>query len=437
MSIFSNISNKLFPARITQPNRLDEYILRMLGNQAIYPETNAATYLKNYTGNTDVFTIINKITEPASTVPVFQVDQNGDDVPKGKMLSVFNNPNPYMSRSELIEAMLSFYLIFGNAYMTYQSVKNGLNAGIPLRLDVLPPQWMEMKIGTYLEPIAGWRFILSSNIIDFLPGEILHWKEFNPDYDQNGTGHLYGMSRMKPILKTVIGSGSAYDSVVQTFQHQGAFGILTILGEDGKTIEGMGKTRLRAIQREYHEKYTGSKNAGKIVVTKWDHKWTNFGMTMVEMKVLEALSTFRGAIADAYNVPSQLLSGSKDRTYNNYKEAETALWSNAVKPSIDALLGKVSNWLAPPCREEGHALVADYSEIEALQKNKAEMVTWMVMGRVFTGNEIREACGYERIERPDMDEPLSSLLSGMTIPPEEETNEVMKLLRIPDYQTKN
>ena len=158
-------------------------------------------------------------------------------------------------------------------------------------------------------------------------------------------------------------------------------------------------------------------------------------MTMVEMKVSN-LSTFRGAIADAYNVPSQLLSGSKDRTYNNYKEAETALWSNAIKPSLDSMLEKVSYWLSPLCKEPGHALVADYSKIEALQKNKSEMVTWMVLGRVFTGNEIREACGFERLERPDMDEPLSSLLSGMNIPAEQETDEVMKLLRIPDYQTR-
>ena len=106
----------------------------MLGNQAIYPETNAGTYLSSYTGNTDVFTILNKITEPASTVPIFQVNEKGDDVPNGRMLSVFNNPNPYMSRAELIEAIMSFYLIFGNSFLTYQSVKNGLNAGIPLRL---------------------------------------------------------------------------------------------------------------------------------------------------------------------------------------------------------------------------------------------------------------------------------------------------------------
>ena len=90
---------------------------------------------------------------------------------------------------------------------------------------------MEMKIGTYLEPIAGWRFILSSNVIDFLPGEILHWKEFNPDYDQTGTGHLYGMSRLKPILNQL--------SVQRLMMHcsgvsaSGRMGYLQFLG-DGK-----------------------------------------------------------------------------------------------------------------------------------------------------------------------------------------------------------
>lgn len=433
MGILANIGRRLFPVRISEPNRLDEYVLRMLGNQAIYPESNADTYLRSYTQNGDVFTIINKITEPASTVPIFQVNENGDDVPNGRMLSLINNPNPWMSRSELIEAVMTFYLLFGNAYLSYQSVRNGLNAGIPLRLDPLPPQWMEMKIGTYLDPIAGWRFVLSSNPIDYLPGEILHWKEFNPDYSQSGTGHLYGMSRLKPILKSVIGSSSSYDSLVSAFQHQGAFGILTILGEDGNT-DKIGRAQLSAIQREYANKYTGSKNAGKIVVTKWDHKWTNFGMTVAELKILESLGMFRGAIADAYNVPNQLLSGSKDRTYNNYSEANRALWSNAIKPSVDGLMEKLTRWLAPLCKEPGHSLVADYSEIEALQKNKAEMVTWMVNGRVFTGNEIREACGYERMERPDMDEPIYTLMSAPAMPQGDETEEILKRLKVPDYR---
>ena len=183
MSWLTNIAQKLLTDRInTQTNRLDEYVLRMLAQGAIYPDANSATYLKSYTGVGDVFTIINKITEPASMVPIFQVDKAGNDIPNGRMLQLLSNPNPGQSTSEFIEALLSFYLIFGNAYIAHQATEYGLNAGQPVRLDVLPPQWMEMVIGSYMEPVRGWKFIMSGNVIDYEPSQVMHWKDFNPDF---------------------------------------------------------------------------------------------------------------------------------------------------------------------------------------------------------------------------------------------------------------
>lgn len=442
MGLFQKLIDRFTPARIVSANRLDEFVLRMIGNNAIYPDYKSDTYLKGYTENGDVFTVINKITEPAASVPIIQYDSKDNEIPSGRMISLLSKPNPWMSQSEYIEALLSFYLLFGNSYTAFQALDNGLNAGIPLRLDVLPPQWMEMIIGSYLDPVAGWKFTLSGNIMDYQPDQVLHWKEFNPDYNAAGTGHLYGMSRLKPILKSVIASSSSYDAMVAAFQHQGAFGILTLLGENGATSETIGKAQLSAIKRQYQQDYTGVKNAGKIVVTKWDHKWTNFGMSVREMEIIKSLGIFRGAICDAYNVPSQLLSGSNDRTYNNYQEAARSLWTNAIMPSLDNLLSKLSSWLAPKCKEEGHRLVADYSGVEVLQKNNAEMVAWMVMARSFTKNEIREAAGYDRLEDPAMDKiyenagsvPLDEL--GL-MPGDALTEGVLKALKVRDYRTSN
>jgi len=195
MGLLSNIRNRLMPVRVSKGDALDEYVLRQIANMAIYPDYSSGTYLKGYTGNGDVFTVINKITEPASTVPVFQYDKNGEIVENGRMITLLNNPNPYMSRAELIEAALTFYLIFGDTYTAYEKVDMGLNAGMPIRLDVLPPQWVELILGTYLDPVQGYKFIMSGNVLDYEKDQMLHWKEFNPDYDLQGTGHLKGMSR--------------------------------------------------------------------------------------------------------------------------------------------------------------------------------------------------------------------------------------------------
>jgi HK97 family phage portal protein len=438
MGLLSNIVNRILPVRISKADALDEYVLRQIANIAIYPDYASDTYLKGYTGNGDVFTIINKITEPASTVPVFQYDKDGEIVENGRMITLLNNPNPYMSRAELIEAALTFYLIFGDSYTAYETVENGLNAGMPIRLDTLPPQWVEFILGTYFDPIQGYKFLMSGNVIDYEKERILHWKEFNPDYSNQGTGHLKGMSRLKPILKSVTGSGSGYDALVASFQHQGAVGLLTILGEEGK-VKNLGRPLLSQIKNQWKQEYTGADKSGSIVITDRDHKWTRFGLTVVELNILQALGTFRGAICDAYNVPAMLLSGSQDRTYSNYQEAARALWSNAIQPSLDAYLDKLSKWLAPKFKEKGQVLQADYSGIDVLQKNKSELIAWMVLAKSFTKNEIRKAAGFEQLPDPNMDRVYESagsvpleelgLMPGSAL-----TEGVLKALKINDYR---
>jgi HK97 family phage portal protein len=444
MGLISNIRDLVSLARSLrtgQGNALDEVVYKLIGGNAIYPDYKNETYQKGYTDNGSVFTIINKITEPASSVPVFQYDKNDELVPNGRMIQLINEPNPYLSRAEFIEAALTFFLIFGDSYMAFESIDNGINAGLPLRLDVLPPQLIQIVVGTVFDPIAGYKYILSGNTIDYSKEQVLHWKEFNPDYTSSGTGHLKGMSRLKPILKSVIASSSAYDAAVASFQHQGAFGILSILGEDGKANQ-VGSPQLSAIEQKYQEKYTGAKNTGKLVVTKWDHKWTNFGMNARELELFKLLGSFKGEIADAYNVPAPLLAGSQDRTFLNYKEAKKALWSDAICPSVDTLYDKLSKFLAPKFKEDDNYLKADYSGVDVLQKDVGAMVAWMITSKSFSKNEIREAAGYEMLPDPAMNKiyesagslPLDEL--GM-MPSAPITEEVMKRLKIQDYRSKN
>ncbi len=442
MGLFSNIFNRNNPVRITKGSTIDEYVMRnLIASLGLQPDYASGTYLDSYTGNGDVFTVINKITEPGSVVPVFQYDAAGEINENGRMIQLLNNPNPYMGRAEFLEALMTFYLIFGDAYASYERVPNGLNANLPIRLDVLPPQWVEFVIGTYLDPIAGYKLILSDKAIDYEKERVMHWKEFNPDYDNQGTGHLKGMSRLKPLLKSVVGSGSAYDALVSTLQHQGAVGILTLLGEDAKP-QKMTAPFLSKVKQQLRDEYFNNKKAGSVVITDKEHHWTRFGLSAVEMSILDAIGTFGGKLYDAYNVPSVLMSGSKDKTYMNFTEAKKALYQDAIMPTLDSALDKLTHWLAPAFGEVGQTLKADYSGISVLQTNKAEMVAWMVLARSFTRNEIREAAGYDHSDDPAMDKVYDS--AGMVpieelglMPSAPLTEEVMKRLRMPDYRQKN
>lgn len=434
MGLISDIFSKKQPK---QPNQLDSYILKMLGNNAIYPGDKDETYLKSYMENNDVFTVINKITEPASQVPVFQYDKNGEIIEDGRMLELIKQPNPHQSQGEFFEAMMTFYYLFGNSFIASEVLDAGLNKNVPYRLDVLPPQWVQIDLGNFLNPIKGYSFYpMLDTSVPYTPDRIFHWKEFNPDFNYTG-GHLRGQSRLKPLLKTITGSQEGYNSLVKMFQNQGAWGLLNMLDEDG-TAQDISKEQKSALKRQFKN----DAKKGDITILNSKSDWLQMGLTSVDMQVLKSLGLFKGNFCDAYNVPSQLFSGSQDRTYNNYKEAEAALWRNAIQPTFNAALSGLSKFLAPKIKgEEDTYLQADYSGVTCLQTNMGELITWMIAANVFTGNQILEACGWEKSTDLNMDRILVSdgrvFLDMLDTPPDPVLVEgALKRLGITDYRTK-
>lgn len=433
-AITGSLSN-LF--RREQENPLDRYMMQYLQQNAIYPNANNDFYLSSYCESADPFVVINKITEPAATVPIYEYDSKGEIVENGKMISLLNKPNPYQGGSEFIEAALSFYYIFGEAFCATETLGETINN--PVRLDALPPQLMQIIMSNLVfNPIKGYSFYpggRGSSSVDYVKEKVFHWKEFNPAFDLLG-GHLRGMSRLRPIIKTITGSTEGYNSLVKAFQAQGMWGILSLLDKDNQAIN-LSKEQ----KSELKNKYKLDSKRGDITISNWKAEYTKMGLTVVELDIIRSVGVLFGKTADAFNVPSQLFSGSQDRTYNNYKEAEQALWRNAIQPSLNALLKGLTELLAPAFGVQGNTLKADYSEVACLQTNKSEMITWMTAARSFTKNEIREAVGYERLTLPGMDEVFDaaglmpvSMLGEM--PDQAVTEEVLKALHISDYRTK-
>lgn len=76
----------------TEEERFTDFLYsKLFLNTPLYPDNNDYTYLNFYTSNSDVFTIINKITEPASTVPIYQYNEEGEEF-SGRMLDLLNSP---------------------------------------------------------------------------------------------------------------------------------------------------------------------------------------------------------------------------------------------------------------------------------------------------------------------------------------------------------
>jgi HK97 family phage portal protein len=358
------------------------------------------------------------------------------------MLQLISNPNSYQSQSLFIEAVLSFYYIFGEgftAFTTLDKTSGSINAGTPMRLDALPPQWIKLELGDYFNPIRGYTFYPFSGTdkVDYLKEQVFHWREFNPDYTRTG-GHLRGTSRLKPLVKTITGSEEGYNSLVKAFQAQGMWGIVTMLEPDTQKAVDLSKEQKGQLKAGWKR----DMKKGDLTVSNSLAHYEKMGLDIKELRVLEALSSLTGKVCNVFNVPDQLFAGSLSKTYLNFKEAERALWANAIKPSLDAFLAGLTNLLAPNFKgEEETHLRADYSGIEALQYNMVELVGWMIQAQGFTKNEIREAAGYEVIDLPEMNEVFISagqtpITQSMTPPDPALVDNVMKELGMSDYRQK-
>src|SRR5690606_25104112 len=68
-----------------------------------------------------VYRCIQAVAQGAAGVPwtLYQADSKGErkEVGKHELLNLINRPNEFMSRSDLIEAMIGYLLIAGNSYL--------------------------------------------------------------------------------------------------------------------------------------------------------------------------------------------------------------------------------------------------------------------------------------------------------------------------------
>ena len=398
--------NKLFGR-----SQLFDIVIQNNSNSAIYPSTQASYYTDTYTGNSDVFSVISKIVDPASRIPVTQVNKKTLKEQPGRAIELLTNPNPFQSQTEFVEQALTIKEIYGECFIASEKPEFGLNAGKPIRLDGLPPQWIELKIGNFFEPILGYRLMLGQQEVNYAYSDVMHWKKLNPNFQLSGE-HLRGMSPFKPLLKAVAASSFGYDSMVSMFQNMGAYGMLTILGvkEDDGKFSGQPKTKeqLSELENSFRRKMTGSSKAGKIFATNKSVEYTNFGLDAVDMNILNSIVFAGGALYDAYGVPDILKSGSQSKTYLNYQEAQKALWNNTIIPTVEGFYSKFSNWLMPLLGEEDTIFLPDFDDVPALQADKGEMVTWMIRAG-FSLNMIWEALGYESLKLSNMDVPLIGL----------------------------
>lgn len=322
----------------------------------------------------------------------------------GKMGELLKFANEYESFPELVAYATAYRLLIGNNYLWADLIPGGANAGSPNELWNLPGQHVTIE-ATDKFPAKITKFRILSWLLTYEPKEIIHLKDWNPNYNAHGQ-NLYGMSRMRPGLKVLSRDNSSLDSSTSSFDNGGVSGILH-MKNNVKDISGdLVLPEVQALKKTMVTEWTGTRNSGKIGLSGYDMGWIPIGRTAEEMQQIQNEVWNLRRLCNLFGVQSQLLNDPDNKTYNNQNEAEKSLTTRCALPALTSFRDNFNrkfhdSWGGRP----GQLIDFDMTVYTELQEDVKEVLQWTSQLIAVSPNEQRELAGLESVDDEQLNQP--------------------------------
>ncbi len=320
-----------------------------------------------FTGNAWVYACCQAISQNLIQLPhVLKYRGAKDLIPDHPILSLFQNPNPLMSGTDLWEAIILNLLLStsrtpgGQCFLIAESGKKGkrvnLKAGeIPAEIYPFSDETI-YPIKDQSGMLIGWELQVGTQRIPYGLEEVIRIRLYNP-YDL-----FLGMSPIYAALAAVAKDAEASNLNLQFFK-QGATlgGVLT-------TDEELRDEKMKSLRTMWNDTYSGSQNGGKTAVLHSGLKYEQFARSHIDMQFLDQLKWSRDEYCAVYRVPKSELSIYEDVRDDSAKASDHAFWTKVVMPYDKRIWSAInSGWLNNV--ERGRTLegVSDYTDVEALQ----------------------------------------------------------------------
>lgn len=381
------------------------------------------SYLTNgYSGNADVYSIINRIIQMASQarLALYTKDSKGKwiEVNDHELNQFIDFANPIMAMSEFLQGHLIYKLSIGNSYWYKPILDVGINKGKAKEIWLMPSNNVQILGGSsWIQPVGGYQ-LNTNTLIPFTVEEIYHSKFFNPLFGNESS--LYGQSPLKAAARIVSKQNAAEITELKQFTQQSPPYLLFKDSNDVMgSLSGEQAGQLEDQFKDYSKKYKGN----QPIVLRDKFGMIRLGVSPVDLGILESSQEGRRILCSIYGIQSELLNDKASSTYNNVIEIKKDAWNNCLKPNLDNFANGLNSFLIRPVKEyEKYFFAFDYSGISELQVDLAKQVVWMRQA-YWTPNEIRDATGQTPVTNPVMDEPWvllnESPLSQATAPPPE------------------
>lgn len=440
MNIFKAMSK--LPALISGMQQLQQRQLAITAGAtqnliARYPDWRITENSKRYSTCDDVYSIISLLANTSAQIPlqVFLVKDEAAakklkalpptgpqffksamhikaliDLPDADpLVTLLATPNTYQSEFEFRVLWFTWLYMHGESFIYKQSVDLGVNAGKPVALHVLDPQYMVPLVsGTFPQAILGWRYIVAGRIIlECGLDEIIHVKYPNPCYTYNGN-ELRGLSPLATLTRRFERMDSNMNNSVAQMQNGGNKDIIFEQSDSDQATDADGKeiSIIGNIKNDFGAFISNQNNTGAPYFASGKIGGYKLGSTLVDMMSVELEAIDFKKLCNVYHISDRLFNNDATGSEISDDNARKGMITNACLPNVYLLRDAYNRSIVPAYTDKKRMVSADTSEIPELQDSFKSLTDGLVGAWWITANERRQLMRQDAYADPLADEIL-------------------------------
>jgi hypothetical protein len=417
-------------------NKFNDAFIKYIGQTFTKYDNNGRTYLEQgYNINPDVYSCVSQMAAKTVAVPYsvkvikdsksYSKLNNLNQSTKGfysftqslERLRLSNkafdskevdfplpSPNPTQTWSDIFSLYKTYMKLNGNCYFYIMSPDDGINAGVPTQMYVLPAHLIKIVLKQDIDllstdsPIDRYMLIQGDQFIEFNEDEVIHTKYANPNFDLQGS-HLYGMSPISSVLRNINSQNSTIDNNVKTMQNGGVFGFI----HGGST--GLTQPQADSLKQRLTEMDKSPDRLSQIAGSSTEVAFTKISLNTDELKPFDYLKYDQKAICNVLAWSDKLLNNNEGGGLNTggLAEERKRVVTDNIQPDLVILKQAFDSKFIKKFRGYENAVIEwDISELPEMQTDMVAMATWLNTIPV-TPNEIRVAMKYETLAIDGMD----------------------------------
>jgi len=416
-------------------NAFNKSFYEFLGGQDAEYDHKRTTYLeKGYGLNPDVYAVISQQAEKINSIPYY-INKVKDKKSKYKLKQLQNatngnlslpqikrqielkakafdnndlpmpleNPNPNQTWGEIFALYQVFMQSTGNFYLYMVKPEDGVNAGVPSQVYVLPSHLIKIVIKENADLIENENVIdhymltEGNQYLTFDTDDVIHIKLPNPFFDFKGS-HLYGMSPIRVLLKNLESSNDALSQNVKTMKNGGVFGF--IHSKEGNTMTAEQATQLK---EKIKEMDSNPSRLSHIAGSSVPLAFTKISLDTDELKPFDFLKYDQKTICNVLGWSDKLLNNDDGAKYDNLNIIQKSVILNHIIPRLNLLAEGLNKSFIPLFKGYEKAEIDwDYKELPEMQEDVLALVTAYSKAPV-TPNELRLILEFERLDIDGMD----------------------------------